>query len=44
MGIQIMGSYGGSMRDRMLPSIYGTAEFDDALDYYETEGLAPCGN
>jgi hypothetical protein len=42
--IQIMGSYGGSMRERMLPIICGTTEFNDALDQHETEGLAPCGN
>ena len=42
--IQIMGSYGGSMRDRMLPTIWVTTEFTDALDHYETEGLAPCVN
>ena len=42
--MQIMGSYGGSMRDRMLPIICGTTEFNDALDHYETEGLALCGN
>jgi hypothetical protein len=39
-----MGSYGGSMRDRMLPIICVRTEFTDALDPYETEGLAPCGN
>ena len=37
-GIQIKGRYGGSMRDRMLPTICGTTEFNDALDHYETEG------
>lgn len=43
-GIQIIGSYGGSMRDRRLPIMCGTTEFNDALDHYETEGMAPCGN
>ncbi len=43
-GIQIIGSYGGSMRDRRLLIMCGTTEINDALDHYETEGMARCGN
>ena len=32
------------MKDRMLPIICGTTEFNYALDHYETDGLALCGN